>query len=225
MFKDYAQYYNLIYKDKDYEKEALRAYEWAERPRSILELGCGTGKHARVWRKKAKVLGIDKSLDMLEQVKGVNHIEGDVTDGRTYKKIKGRFDCAIAMFNVMGYINTRAWWRWLPIKKGGFFIFDCWDRKSMEKYPPMKVDKKIDSLDRKIVIPERILEWCYSFHIFVVSGAKLLVHEHHYCYNYSREEIREWAKINGFEVVEIKKGKGWVINYKLKKVRSLQEKA
>ena len=49
-FNKIANYYDLIYQDKNYLKEVeyiknLIA-EFADNKESILELGCGTGKHA-----------------------------------------------------------------------------------------------------------------------------------------------------------------------------------
>lgn len=42
-FKDYAKYYDLIYKDKDYEKEVdfIENIFWKNKPKKILEVGCG----------------------------------------------------------------------------------------------------------------------------------------------------------------------------------------
>ena len=49
IFDNYSQYYNLIYKDKDYETEVDYTHRLLTRFNSgkkLLELGCGTGIHA-----------------------------------------------------------------------------------------------------------------------------------------------------------------------------------
>ena len=48
-FKDYAEYYDLIYKDKDYEKEVdfIENAFGENKPKKILE-GCGTGSYTKI---------------------------------------------------------------------------------------------------------------------------------------------------------------------------------
>ena len=65
-FELYAAYYDLLYEDKRYDEEAqfvarlLR--EQAPHARSILELGCGTGKHAlALARQGFSLTGVDLS--------------------------------------------------------------------------------------------------------------------------------------------------------------------
>src|SRR3990172_2206099 len=69
-FGSYANYYDLIYADKDYGKEVdfvlnlIRAH--AARPRRLLELGCGTGIHTALLAEKGyDACGIDLSRNML----------------------------------------------------------------------------------------------------------------------------------------------------------------
>lgn len=50
VFKDYALYYNMFYKNKDYRKEAENVKNLLTRYavnniKNILNIGCGTGKH------------------------------------------------------------------------------------------------------------------------------------------------------------------------------------
>ena len=51
VFKDYAYYYNLFYGDKDYSHEAEQVkkliceYGVNKEVSTILDMGCGTGKH------------------------------------------------------------------------------------------------------------------------------------------------------------------------------------
>ena len=52
VFDAYAAYYDLLYKDKDYAGETEYVHRLIQRfnpgAKSILELGSGTGKHARL---------------------------------------------------------------------------------------------------------------------------------------------------------------------------------
>ena len=57
VFDQYARYYDLLYRDKDYSGETdfvlavLRDY--APRANHIFEMGCGTGIHAQMLAKAA----------------------------------------------------------------------------------------------------------------------------------------------------------------------------
>src|SRR5579871_3905004 len=70
VFSQYAQYYDLLYRDKDYAGESrfidelLRQAGVQAGP--LLDIGCGTGSHAReLARLGWKVTGIDLSPEMI----------------------------------------------------------------------------------------------------------------------------------------------------------------
>src|SRR5690349_2720921 len=72
IFKNYAEYYDQLYYDKDYEKECdyleriFETYSTAK-PLNILDAGCGTGGHAIPLSKRGyTVTGIDVSGSMLD---------------------------------------------------------------------------------------------------------------------------------------------------------------
>jgi len=144
VFGAYSRFYNLLYKDKDYAGEAryvdrlLSSYA-ASPVHTILELGCGTGVHARLLAEKGySVTGVDQSEEMLAAAKadsetqyqssGLTFLQGDV---RTVKLGK-TFDGVISLFHVMSYQATdddllaafasaRS-----HLRPGGVFLFDCW---------------------------------------------------------------------------------------------------
>ena len=67
---DYAQQYDVLYQDKDYDAETdllervFAAHGLAGN--AILDLGCGTGQHAlRLARRGYEVTGVDRSPEML----------------------------------------------------------------------------------------------------------------------------------------------------------------
>ncbi|MDY0327537.1 MAG: class I SAM-dependent methyltransferase, partial [Arcobacteraceae bacterium] len=64
----YSQYYDLLYSDKDYigEVEYVDSLIKANsnKVETLLDMGCGTGKHAELFCDKGyKVHGIDLSVD------------------------------------------------------------------------------------------------------------------------------------------------------------------
>ena len=69
LYKDFAKYYDLVYSNKNYQKEAnfideiLKKHTNGE---SILDIACGTGNHAKLLVKKGyKIMGIDKNKEVL----------------------------------------------------------------------------------------------------------------------------------------------------------------
>jgi len=70
VFNKYSRYYNLLYRDKDYAGEADYVHElirkYSPDAKSLLDLGCGTGRHAFPLAKKGySVTGVDISEEML----------------------------------------------------------------------------------------------------------------------------------------------------------------
>ena len=70
VFNYYAVYYDLLYKGKDYKAETEYVGRLLEEKGittgSILELGCGTGKHAEQFAEIGySVHGIDLSLEII----------------------------------------------------------------------------------------------------------------------------------------------------------------
>ena len=71
-FIEYSKYYDLLYKDKDYLSEVSYIenilVKLGKTKCTILDIGCGTGKHADLLEKKNyEVHGIDISETMLEK--------------------------------------------------------------------------------------------------------------------------------------------------------------
>lgn len=135
----YARYYELLYRDKDYDGEAeyIDALIRHSRPdaMSVLELGCGTGKHAALLAEKGyAVHGVERSEAMLSlagQRKNNDRLRFTQGDIRSFR-LNRRFDAVIALFHVINYLtgnddllrtfkNVHR-----HLKKGGVFVFDCW---------------------------------------------------------------------------------------------------
>ncbi|MBL4653181.1 MAG: class I SAM-dependent methyltransferase, partial [Flavobacteriales bacterium] len=74
VFDNYSAYYDLLYRDKPYEEEV--AYvdglikDFAINASTILNLGCGTGKHDTFFAQKGyDVDGVDLSSSMINLAK------------------------------------------------------------------------------------------------------------------------------------------------------------
>lgn len=142
VFDRYAPYYDLFYRDKNYADEVdyvdalIKKYAVGETT-TILDLGCGTGRHAVLLAQKGyHVTGVDRSDTMLaiaEEKKShagvsVELQQGDICTVDLHK----RFNVAIAMFAVMGYQTTNDALESAllnaakHLNPSGLLIFDAW---------------------------------------------------------------------------------------------------
>jgi len=162
VFDAYSAYYDLLYKDKDYAGEA--AYiegllkKYAPSARTVFEMGCGTGKHARLLHEKGyTVHGIDLSDGMLKVAKkkaceGLSFTQGDV---RTYRA-GCQFDAAVSLFHVASYQtgkeDLRDYFETAAdhLESGGIFIFDFWYGPAVLAQKPEEREKRME--DERIAV-------------------------------------------------------------------------
>ena len=143
--QEYAQYYDLLYSEKDYTAEAdficgiLDSH--AHTTEKILDLGAGTGRHASLLVEKGySVDGIDSSAGMLEAawarkssmpIELAERLDFQHGDIRTYRSGK-QYDAVTSLFHVMSYLQTAEDFHEAfstvrrHLKPGGVFLFDCW---------------------------------------------------------------------------------------------------
>lgn len=116
----YADQYDRLYVQKDYGLECDLIETVAERfararPRTILDVGCGTGQHAiELAARGYELTGVDLSEAMLAHARRksaslptasrVRWVQGDA---RSFD-VGGTFDMAIMMFAVIGYLTSNA---------------------------------------------------------------------------------------------------------------------
>ncbi len=145
VFDKYASYYNLLYKDKDYKKEVDYIHQLVQEnhpaAKSILDLGCGTGKHDFYLAELGySVDGVDFSDSMIAIAnenldtkykayrENLSFSDGDVRNFRNDRK----YDVVVSLFHVMSYQTTNEDLKaafetaQVHLKEGGIFIFDFW---------------------------------------------------------------------------------------------------
>lgn len=173
VFGAYSRYYNLLYKDKDYAGEAEYVHNLIRMHKpgaaSILNLGCGTGRHDLLLAQMGyEVTGIDQSEDMLavanSQLSTLNFQPSLLTftqgDIRSFR-LNRTFDVVTALFHVMSYqaanddlqaalATARA-----HLKPGGIFIFDCWYGPAVLSDRP---EVRIKRLEDEAIFVTRIAE-------------------------------------------------------------------
>ncbi len=173
----YAQYYDLLYKDKDYasEVEYVESHIRKDIPKAkhILELGCGTGAHAEhLARMGYTVHGVDMSEKMLARAEKrkeglpssiatrLSFGLGDVRSIQTGKV----YDVVISLFHVMSYqisdndviatFDTAQ----KHLSQGGLFLFDFWyDQSVLTQRPEVRVKRLQDDNIKVIRIAEPVI--------------------------------------------------------------------
>ncbi len=163
VFDEYARYYDLLYRDKDYAGEARFVHEQLVRqggmPGALLELGCGTGRHAiEFGRLGYRVTGVDLSPGMIAQAKARvaalsdskrNSLRFQVGDVRS-ARVEGKFDTVVSLFHVMSYQvmddDLRAAFKTAAhhLQPGGLFFFDFWYGPAVLSDPPVVRVKRLE---------------------------------------------------------------------------------
>ncbi len=163
-FDLYSKYYDTLYDDKDYRGEIeyvetlIREYGVADS--DLLELGCGTGKHAMLLAQKGySVQGVDLGAKMIDRAKSrqsgleketaerLTFCQGDVRNIR----LDRTFGSIISLFHVMCYqvsnedlfnaFKTVS----LHLSPGGVFVFDAWYGPAVLTEKPASRVKRISN--------------------------------------------------------------------------------
>ena len=162
-FDSYAEYYDLLYLDKDYEAESNYVdsliREFAGDGRDVLELGCGTGIHAGYLATKGyHVVGVDRSVDML----AIARTRVDQSDtlprslGPTFVQADIR-NFSLALFDVASYLTTTQDLKKMlsatkkHLRQGGLLIFDCWYGPAVYAQKPSQRIKRFENDSYRVV--------------------------------------------------------------------------
>ncbi len=223
VFKDYAEFYDALYKDKDYMSEATDVSnllsKWSNNIKSIIIYGCGTGKHDRCLKRLGyDIHGIDMSEEMVkEAINADSEIEYEVADIREYIP-KKKYDAVVSLFHVMSYQNTNEDIKKAftsarkALDKGGIFLFDVWNGPGVLTDPPVLRVKKVETEKydvTRIARPEmhanaNIVDVNYEM-LVTEKETKVTTDfsESHHMRYFFNPEIREYLNETGFEFLEI----------------------
>lgn len=222
VFGLYAAYYDLLYCDKDYAAEAafVAGRLRAQKPeaRSLLELGCGTGRHAaRLSGLGFAVTGVDRSEGMLEQARlsgpGCRFLAGDIRE----LSLGQRFDAVISLFHVMSYQTSDAdlgaalACASAHLAPGGLLLFDFWHGPAVLKTPPEVRVKQM--ADERVAVTRRadpvhhetrhVVDVHFTVDIREQCGARAeTLRETHSMRYFFVPELKEFLAAAGLNVLE-----------------------
>jgi SAM-dependent methyltransferase len=229
-FSDYAAYYDLFYRGKDYAEEAtfvLRVLqERNPAVRRILELGCGTGGHAlHLVESGCSVTGLDLSERMVQKALArFAALPPEVRD--RFRASRGdaanftlaeKHDAVVSLFHVASYQATNeallGYFRSArgALGPGGLFLFDFWhgpgvlsDRPHARERIETAGDVTVTRTTRpQLLVNENVVEVNYTFSVTEGGMPKVEdFHEVHRMRYLFLPEIELLASLTGFSLVE-----------------------
>ncbi len=219
-FKSYSKYYDQLYYDKDYNAETdylvnlIKKYN-ADANR-IVDLGCGTGKHAKLLAKRGYDLsGVDLSEEMIAIARKDSDLEFILDDIATFK-LEKKFDVALSIFHVFSYLTEneillQAFLNInLHLKENGIFIVDVWHTPAVHSQIPeartkifendkikivRKAEPVVDSLNNTVDV---------KYELNVLDKETLTTEniiENHHIRHFSKPEIELLGKYTGFKIL------------------------
>ena len=169
IFQEYAAYYDLLYQDKDFAREANFVHRLIQREVpgaiSLLDLGCGTGAHAAIFAEMGYwVHGVDQSSKMLDQADRRRQalapevrarLSLEQNDLRTLRLNK-TFDAIILLFHVISYQTSDADLQSCfatiadHLDSNGIVLFNFWYGPAVLAHPPVLRNKTFEDEKFKI---------------------------------------------------------------------------
>jgi SAM-dependent methyltransferase len=169
IFGQSARYYDSLYADKNYAAEVDYVSGLVRRhtpgARTILDLGCGTGRHAIEFAERGyTVLGVDRSSEMLQRAQQQHTcLSAPVLERLAFAqydlrslRLERRFDCVVALFHVLSYQSSNddvlAAFATAKshLKPGGALIFDCWYGPGVLTDPPVVRTRAIEERGQRL---------------------------------------------------------------------------
>jgi SAM-dependent methyltransferase len=170
VFNDaYAATYDTVYAEKNYDAECeaigkLIAKFGRGEIRRLLDLGCGTGRHAVIFAQRGlDVTGVDRSGPMVARARerakqqglGTNpaFLTGDI---RNFSG-KQPFDVALMNFNVIGYMSSNddalsaLGSARRNLRRDGLLIADFWYGPAVVADPPGENTREFEGEDARVI--------------------------------------------------------------------------
>lgn len=216
--KLYAKYYEQLNQNKPYKKEISFVYKWAGEPESILDIGCGIANYWKYFPSDVMLRGVEKAKGMIEQSLHKQYIHHydicEVDKNNLNFWYFAKYDCMTALFDVINYIPDHKWWKNLPLKKDGYFIFDIWDKKKIKSEGFRKTIRSINGITR-VIDPLSFNKKEVKLNI-TISSKDFEESEIHKMYIYSEVDIKRFCG-KEFKIVAKKETKAWQTWYLLKR--------
>lgn len=224
--KQYSHYYDLFYKTKAYSRECAMLEELfkkyaGSKPKTILDLGCGTGSHiAELAKRGYEVTGIDRSREMLavarKKLKKFRKIRLISSTFQTFH-LGQKFDAVICMFSAINYLTRLSDLKRMfrnvrhHMRDDSLFVFDFWNGEAVESsYSKRRQGEyhsngcaisrnSVTTLNRK----RRFCTVSYTGTYQKNRKTSTLFQEKHVLKYYKVKEMERLLQQNGFQALEM----------------------
>ena len=153
----YAILYDLFHENKNYKKEVdelLSLLNYPDPKSSILDFGCGSGKHMYELSKMGfQVDGYDKSNEMIILAKKRVH---NARFTSSLKEFTQRYAIVYSLFDVMSYQNSLLqldqYFSEISsvLEPGGIVVVDGWSQSGLKLSPPVMTNRSVIWQNRRI---------------------------------------------------------------------------
>jgi len=213
--------YDLLYREKqstdevDFVTDII--YRHGREGKSLLELGCGTGRHMKVFQERGfNTWGIDQSHEMVETARkiGLNVRQGDIRE-HCYNMY---FDNATALFHVVSYMQSNSdVLRFFQnansqLADSGLLVFDAWYSSSVISTRPSTREVLAEDAEisvKRVAIPtmdeaKNLVHVDFDFSVRdKLSGAVSSYKERHTMRYFSIPEVEFFGDVCGFDLLEV----------------------
>jgi SAM-dependent methyltransferase len=211
----YSRYYDLLYADKDYAGESRYVFDLIQEHssipvKSVLYIGCGTGRHLLEFQKKGlKTFGVDLSPSQLEQAKKNLGYDSVLQCAKASAfSFDEKIDAIVSLFHVMSYQTTNEELQKVfmnvnkHLNKGGVFVFDFWHGSGVLSDPPTVRVKRLQNGNSEIIrLAEPAMQYSQNVvevNYEMISGNEKFKEQHRMRYLFE-QELRLFAKLAGLE--------------------------
>ncbi len=184
----FAEYYDDIYlKTNDYKSDSEAVRHIIERfkrksPKTLLDVGCGTGEHLKYLSHHFRCTGIDISRDMIDIAKSkVPNARFEVADMTDFS-LQSKFDIISCLFSAIGYVQSfRKLVRTLRnfhhhLAEDGLALVEPWVFKKDFRKGTFSIDTYEDEKTKLARMGTSLLtksRWLVQFHYLIGIDGKI----------------------------------------------------
>jgi len=230
----HAEYYDTIYAEKPYAQEAAVVHACLQKHASrkttrLLELACGTGRHAFELEKLGyQIVATDYSKDLLAVAeRNAKELKSKADfrfqDMRELSLPEEPFDAAYCLFDSIGYVQSNEAIQNVlagvhrHLQQGGLFIFEFWHAAAMlRNYEPhrerrwkTKSGELVRVSSTRLDVPRQLAEVSYEFLELSADGHKENFNETQVNRYFLVQEMALFLRGTGFEALD------WLTAYQL----------